>query len=92
MDLLKCAKNYLRLEAVKTIYTSIVEPHFRSCCLVGVVVEKSCLMLQNCAAPIITNSCYDASSLPLIESLEWLTIKAMIVLKLQLQFINLSMD
>jgi len=49
-------------------------------------------MLQNCAAPIITNSCYDASSLPLIESLEWLTIKAMIVLKLQLQFINLSMD
>jgi len=51
MDLLKCAKNYLRLEAVKTIYTSIVEPHFRSCCLVGVVVEKSCLICCKTVLP-----------------------------------------
>ena len=34
---------------------------------------------QNHAARIVTNSSYEASSLPLIKSLEWLTIKEMIV-------------
>ena len=34
--------------------------------------------LQNRAARIVTNSSYDASSLPLIGSLDWLTIKEMI--------------
>jgi len=43
------------------------------CC--GEILLDKLQKLQNRAARIVTNSSYDASSLPLIESLEWLTIK-----------------
>ena len=68
--MLKYAKNYLPLGTVKNMHTSIVEQDFRSYCL----LQK----LQNRAARIVANSSYDASSLPLIGSLGWLTIKEMI--------------
>ena len=82
MGMLKYAKKYLPLEIVKNIYTSIVDPHFRNCCSVwgccGETLLDKLQKLQNRAARIITNSSYDASSLPLIGSLGWLTIKEMI--------------
>ena len=46
------------------------------CC--GEILLDKLQKLQNRAARIVTNSSYDASSLPLIQSLEWLTIKEMI--------------
>ena len=77
--MLKYAKRYLPLEIVKNMYTIIVEPHFRNCCSVwGCCGETLHDKLQNRAARIVTNSSYDASSLPLIGSLGWLTIKEMI--------------
>ena len=64
----------------KSMYTSIVEPQFRNCCSAwGCYGEILLDKLQNRAARIVTNRCYDAPSLPLIGSLEWLTIKEMIV-------------
>ena len=80
MGMLKYAKKYLPLDTVKNMYTSIVEPHFRNCysvwgCCGEILLDK----LQNRAAQIVTNSSYDASSLPLIGSLGWLAIKEMIV-------------
>ena len=81
--MLKYAKKYLPLETVRNIYTNIVEPHFRNCSSVwgccGEILLDKLQKLQNRAAPIVTNSSYDASSLPLIQSLEWLTTKEMIV-------------
>ena len=62
--------------------TSIVEPHFRNCCSVwgccGETLLDKLQKLQNRAARIVTSSSYDASSLPLIGTLGWLTIKEMI--------------
>ena len=44
MGMLRYGKKYLPLDMVKNMYTSIVEPHFRNCCSVWVVVEKPCLI------------------------------------------------
>ena len=66
------------------MYSSIVEPHFRNCCSVlgccGETLLDKLQKLQNRAARIVTNSSYsyNASPLPLIGSLGWLTIKEMI--------------
>ena len=83
MGKLKYAKKYLPLETVKNIYTSIVEPHFRNCWSVwgccGEILLDKLQKLQNRAARIVTNCSYDASSLPLIQCLEVLTIKEMII-------------
>ena len=85
MDMLKYAKKYLPLDIVRNMYTSIVEPHFRNCCSVwgccGETLLDKLQKLQNRVARIVTNSSYDASSLPLIGSLGWLTIKEMIEFK-----------
>ena len=82
MGMLKYANKYLPLENVKNMYTSIVEPHFRNCCSMwgscGETLLDKLLKLQNRASRIVTNSSYDASSLPLIGSLGWLTITEMI--------------
>ena len=82
MGMLKYATKYLPLEIVKNLYTSIDEPHFRNCCSVrgccGETLLDKLQKLQNRAARIVTNSSYDASSLPLIGSLGWLTIIEMI--------------
>ena len=79
MGMLKYAKKYIPLETVKNMYTSIVEPHFRNCCSVwgccGETLLDKLQKLQNRSARTVTNSSYYASSLPLIGSLEWLTIK-----------------
>ena len=47
-------------------------------CLIAILLDKP-QKLQNRAARIVTNSSFDTSSLPLIGSLGWLTIKEMIV-------------
>ena len=82
MGMLEYAKKYLPLDTVKNMYTSIVEPHFRNCCSVwgccGETLLDKLQKLQNRAARIVTNSSYDASSLPLIGTLGWLTIREMI--------------
>ena len=50
------------------------------CC--GEILLDKLQKLQNRATRIVTNSSNDASSLPLIQSLEWLTIKEMIVFEI----------
>ena len=64
------------------MYRSIVEPYLRYCCTVwGCCTEadlKRLQILQNRAARIVTNSAYDAHSLPLIKGLGWLTLKELI--------------
>ena len=73
---------YVPLSTVKSMYRSIVEPYLRYCCTVwGCCTEadlKRLQILQNRAARIVTNSAYDAHSLPLIKGLCWLTVKELI--------------
>ena len=70
---LKHAKSFLPKETLKTIYTGIVEPHFRYCCSVwscaGTTEINQLQRLQNRAARIVTNSSFDAQSSPFIENL-----------------------
>ena len=79
---LKYAKNFLPEEIVKTLYTSIVEPHFQYCCSVWGCCNSTDILqlqrLQNRAARIVTNSHFDAPSKPLIQSLGWKTIEELI--------------
>ena len=79
---LKHAKSFLPKDTLKSIYTGIVEPHFRYCCSVwgcaGSTEINQLQKLQNCAARIVTNSSFDAPSIPLIESLGWKTIQELI--------------
>ena len=61
-----------------SMYTGIVEPHFRYCCSVwgccGLTEINHLQKLQNRAARIITGSRYDAPGLPLVKRLGWKTI------------------
>ena len=70
------------MASLKTLYSSIVEPHFRYCCSVwgccGTTDINQLQKLQNRAARIITNSNFDAPSRPLIGSLGWKTIRELI--------------
>ena len=79
---LKHAKSFMPKETLKTIYTGIVEPHFRYCCSVwgcaGSTEINQLQKLQNRAARIVTNSSFDAQSSPLIENLGWKTIQELI--------------
>ena len=79
---LKYAKHFLPETIVKTLYTSIVEPHFQYCCSVWGCCNSTDILqlqkLQNRAARIVTNSPFDASSKPLIQSLGWKTIDELI--------------
>ena len=79
---LKHAKNFLPRETLKTLYTGIVEPHFRYCCSVlgccGSTEINQLQKLQNRAARIVTNSSFDTPSRPLIEVLGWKTIEQLI--------------
>ena len=81
--MLKYAKKTSPIRNCKNIYTSIVELHFRNCCSVwgccGEILLDKLQKLQNHATRMVTNSSYDESSLPLIQSLKWLTIKEIIV-------------
>ena len=64
---LKYAKNILPIASVKTLYTSIVEPHFRYCCSVwgccGATTINRLQKLQNRAARILMES----SLMPLVD-------------------------
>ena len=79
---LKYAKNFLTQDTLKTLYTGIVEPHFRYCCSVlgncGATKKNHLQRLQNRAARIFTNSHYDAAARPLINTLGLKTIQDLI--------------
>ena len=80
--MLRYANRYVPLSTVKTMYGSIVQPHLRYCCMVWRCCTETDLkrlqILKNRAARIVTNSSYDAHSLPLIKGLGWLTVKELI--------------
>ena len=82
IGMLKFSKRYLPKESLIMLYRSLIEPYFRYCCPVWGSCGASALdklqKLQNRAARIVTNSPYDASALPLIGSLGWLTIRELI--------------
>ena len=75
-------KRYFPLTTVQSMYKSIIESHFRFCCLVWGVCSATALnkleKLQNRAARIATSSPYDAPSQPLLEKLGWQTIRELI--------------
>ena len=79
---LKYSKQYLPLSAVKTLYTSIVEPHFQYCCSVwgccNATEIRLLQKLQNRAARIATNSSFNADIKPMFEILGWITIQQLI--------------
>ena len=70
---LKHAISFLPEETLKTMYTCIVEPHFRYCCSVwgccGVSPTNQLQKLQNPAARIVTGSSFDAPGKPVIKNL-----------------------
>ena len=78
----KYAKTFLKQETLKTLFTGIVEPHFRYYCSVwgcaGSTVLNQLQKLQNRAARIITNSSFDTPSRPLIDQLGWKTIEQLV--------------
>ena len=79
---LKHARNILPMASLKTLYSGIVEPHFRYCCSVwgccGNTDINQLQKLQNRAARIVTNSSFDSPSRPLIVSLGWKTIRELV--------------
>ena len=79
---LRHAKSFLPMASLKTLYTGIVEPHFRYCCSVsgcaGSTDINQLQKLQNRAARIITNSSFDTLSRPFIVELGWKTIEELI--------------
>ena len=79
---LKFAKHFLPEAILKTLYTSIVEPHVQSCCSVWGCRNPTDILqlqrLQNRAARIVSNSHFDAPSKSLIQSLGWKTIQELI--------------
>ena len=79
---LKHARNILPKPSLKTLYSGLVEPHFRYCCYVwgcsGTTDINQLQKLQNRAARIVTNSNYDSPSGPLIGSLGWKTIRELV--------------
>ena len=82
LGILKHAKKFLPFSALTSLYTSIVEPHFRYCCSVwgcaGTTEINRLQKLQNRAARIVSNSSFDTPSNQLIEKLGWKTINELI--------------
>ena len=66
------------------MYTSLIEPYFRYCCpvwgCVGATTLQRLQKLQNRAARVATDSCFDAPSELLIQELGWPTIEQRIEL------------
>ena len=79
---LEICQKYLPIAVLKTLYSSIVEPHFQYCCSVWGCCNSTDILqlqrLQNRAARVLTNSQFDALSKPLIQSLGWQTIGQLI--------------
>ena len=82
IGLLRHAKVFLPQDTLKTLYTGIVEPHFRFCCSVwgncGAMEKNQLQKLQNRAARILTSSCHDADARPLLNTLGLKTIQDLI--------------
>ena len=82
VGLLRHAKSFLPEETLKTLYTGIIEPHFRYCCLVwgcsGVTESSKLQKLQNRAARIVTGSSFNTPYQPLIKEFGWKTIDQLI--------------
>ena len=82
LGILKHATKFLPFSALTSLYTSIVEPHFRYCCSVwgcaGTTEINRLQKLQNRAARIVTNSSFDTPINQLIEKLGWKTINEVI--------------
>ena len=77
----KVAEHFLPEAIVKTLYTSIVNPHFLYCCSAWGCCNTDILQLQtlqNRAERIVTNSHFDTPSKPLIQSLGLNTIEELI--------------
>ena len=79
---LRHAKSFLPKETLHTLYTGIVEPHFRYCYSVwgcaGLTKTNQLRKLQTRAARLITNSSFDAPGRPLIRELGWKTIDELV--------------
>ena len=79
---LKHARSFLPEETLRTLYTGIVEPHFRYCSSVwgccGATEINQLHKMQNRAARIVTGSKFDTSGLPLVKQLSWKTIGELI--------------
>ena len=79
IGMLRYAKRYLTLTTIQSMYRTLIEPYFRSCCSVWGVCSTIALnrlqKLQNRAARIATSSPYDASSQPLLKELGCPTVK-----------------
>ena len=96
LGMLRFSKKYLPIATVQKMYRSLVEPYFRYSCPVwgvaGINAINRLQKLQNRAARIVTNSAYDASALPIIRKLGWLTINELIeseTLKFQVSLKNI---
>ena len=70
---LKHARSFLTQDTLKTLYTGIVEPHFKYCCSVwrncGASERSHLQKLQNRTVRILTYSSYDADARPLLKDL-----------------------
>ena len=92
---LRHAKPFKPEETLKTLYTGIIKPHFRYCCLVwgcsGVTEINQLLKLQNRDARIVTDSSFDTPCQPLIKELGWKTIDQLITSETNIIFTNPSM-
>ena len=79
---LRHAKAFLPQETLKTLYTGIVEPHFRYCCSIwgcaGSTEMNQLQKRQHRAARILTNSSFDTPSRLLIDMLGFRTIEQLI--------------
>ena len=82
LGMIKYTKRYHPFDALKNLYTSVIDPNIRYCCSVwgvcGVVKIHQLQKRQNRAARIITGSNYDALSKPVIKNLGWKKIDEMI--------------
>ena len=82
IDFLKHANNFLTQGTLKTLYSGIVELHFRYCCSVwgkcGATEKNHLQILQNRAARVLKNSHLHADARPLLNTIGLKTIQDMI--------------
>ena len=94
IGMLQYVKQYLPLKIIQKMYTSRIEPYFRYCCpvwgCVGTTTLQKLQKLQNRAARVATNSCFNVPSEPLIQQLGWLTIEQLIELETVKLYTKLS--
>ena len=74
-------KKCIPLSDLQKMYKGIVESHFSYCCSIwgccGESKLNSLQKIQNGAARIVSNSSYDASTAPLLQSRSWFSIKGL---------------